>query len=196
MCTFYIQPNFMFGGKSMKITALVGSIREESINLKLVKTLQERYKGKLDIEIANIAVLPFYNQDDENNPNEEVKCFKSQIQKSDGVLIATPEYNWSVPGVLKNALDWLSRVDFLLKNKPVLIVGASPGQVGTLRAQLHLRQILSSPGISARVLPPSGNEVLVNNCLTKFKDGGLTDEATLKFIDEVTDRFIDWSKKE
>nr|WP_263327718.1 NADPH-dependent FMN reductase [Neobacillus sp. Marseille-Q6967] len=180
----------------MKIVALVGSIREESINLNLVKTLQERYKGKLDIEIANIAKLPFYNQDDENNPNEEVKSFKNQILNSDGVLIATPEYNWSVPGVLKNALDWLSRVDFLLKNKPILIVGASPGQVGTLRAQLHLRQILSSPGISARVLPPSGNEVLVNNSLTKFKDGRLTDEATLKFIDEVTDRFIDWSKKE
>lgn len=179
----------------MKILALVGSIRKDSLNLNLVKTLQERYAEKLEITVANIKELPYYNQDEENDPSEIVKNFKKDILNCDGVLIATPEYNWSVPGVLKNALDWLSRVDFVLKDKPVMIIGATPGQLGTIRAQLHLRQILSSPGLSARVLPPSGNEVLVTLALTKFKDGKLVDEPTLAFIDDVTERFIDWIKK-
>ncbi|WP_075980711.1 NADPH-dependent FMN reductase [Bacillus massilinigeriensis] len=179
----------------MKIVAIVGSIREDSLNFGLVKTLQERYSEKLDIIMANIAQLPFYNQDHENSPNELVYHFKQEILSADAVLISTPEYNWSVPGVLKNALDWLSRVDFVLRNKPVMIVGVSTGMVGTLRAQLHLRQILSSPGLSSRVLPPSGNEVIVNQALTKFENGRLVDEPTLLFIDEVMGRFIEWSKE-
>lgn len=178
----------------MKIVALVGSIREESLNLALVKTLQERYSEKLEITIANIAKLPFYNQDEELNPSEEVKQFKQEIANSDGVLIVTPEYNWTIPGVLKNALDWLSRVDKVLIGKPVMIAGVTPGMVGTLRAQLHLRQVLSSPGLQARVLPPAGNEILINQAIPKFQDGRLKDEATLNFVDEVVERFIDWVK--
>jgi chromate reductase, NAD(P)H dehydrogenase (quinone) len=178
----------------MKIVALVGSIREESLNLAMVNTLQERYREKLEITIANIAELPFYNQDDELNPDEKVKQFKQEIADCDGVLIATPEYNWTIPGVLKNALDWLSRVDKVLIGKPVMIAGVSPGQVGTLRAQLHLRQILASPGLQARVLPPAGNEILINHALPKFQDGRLVEEGTLQFLDEVMERYIDWVK--
>lgn len=178
----------------MKIVALVGSIRDESYNLGLMKTLQERYSEKLEITIANIKELPFYNEDTENNPSELVQQFKKEIAEADGIIIATPEYNWSIPGVLKNALDWLSRVDQVLQKKPTMIVGASTGQVGTLRAQLHLRQILSSPGLSARVLPPAGNEILVNHAGSKFDNGKLTDETTLDFIDGVMDRFISWVK--
>lgn len=179
----------------MKFVALVGSTRKESLNLSLVNTLQERYGEKVEISIANIADLPFYNQDDENNPSEVVKQFKEEISISDGVLIATPEYNWTIPGVLKNALDWLSRVDKVLVEKPVMILGVSGGQVGSLRAQLHLRQILASPGLAASVLPPAGNEVLVNFGPSKFQDGKLIDEVTLTFIDGVFERFIDWVKK-
>ncbi|MEQ2526600.1 NADPH-dependent FMN reductase [Bacillaceae bacterium CLA-AA-H227] len=179
----------------MKFVALVGSTRKESLNLGLVKTLQERYGEKVEISIADIGELPFYNQDDENNPSDVVKQFKEEIAHSDGVLIATPEYNWTIPGVLKNALDWLSRVDKVLVGKPVMIVGVSGGQVGSLRAQLHLRQILASPGLAANVLPAAGNEVLVNFGPSKFKDGKLIDEATLTFIDGVFERFVDWVKK-
>lgn len=176
----------------MKLVALVGSIREESYNLALVKTMQERYGDKVELKIANIKELPFYNEDAENDPSEVVKLFKQEISEADGVIIATPEYNWSIPGVLKNALDWLSRVDKVLQKKPTMICGASMGQVGTLRAQLHLRQILASPGLTARVLPPAGNEVLVNFASTKFDNGRLIDEPTLEFIDGVFDRFIGW----
>ncbi|WP_043932061.1 NADPH-dependent FMN reductase [Bacillus sp. EB01] len=178
----------------MKIAALVGSVRKESLNLQLVETLRERYSDTLEISVVEIAGLPFYDQDQELEPSDEVKRFKREILNADAVLIVTPEYNWSVPGVLKNALDWLSRVDFVLKNKPVLIAGATPGVMGTIRAQLHLRQILSSPGLQARVLQPAGNEILITQAFAKFKGGRLVDEATLGFIDEVVERFIDFAK--
>ena len=177
----------------LKITAIVGSVRKDSYNRFLAKTIQERYKDKLDIEIAEIRHLPFYNQDDELDPPEPVIHFKKQVSDADGVIIITPEYNWSVPGVLKNALDWLSRVEKVLIDKPVMTAGASPTALGTVRAQLHLRQILSAPGVSARVLPPGGQEILVNFADQKFDESGrLMDGATLQFLDKVMEKFIDW----
>lgn len=181
----------------MKLVILVGSLRKESYNRFLANNILERYSDKLDIEIAEIRELPFYNQDDELNPSETVKQFKNQIANADGVIIITPEYNWSIPGVLKNALDWLSRVDKLLINKPILTAGASPTALGTVRAQLHLRQILSAPGIMARVLPPGGNEVLVNFATEKFNESGeLIDDSTFKFLDGIMEKFIGWIEKE
>ena len=126
----------------VKIVALVGSLRKESYNGYLAKAMQYRYQDRIDFEIADIASLPFYNQDEELNPPQVVKDFKKKVAEADGVIIITPEYNWSVPGVLKNALDWLSRVDKVLINKPVMTAGASPTALGTVRCQLHLRQIL------------------------------------------------------
>jgi chromate reductase len=177
----------------MKIVALVGSLRNESYNLQLVKTMQERYKDRFDLEISEIRNLPHYNQDEETNPPQVVITFKRQVADADGVLIVTPEYNWSIPGVLKNALDWLSRVDKVLVGKPVMIAGVSLGLLGTIRAQLHLRQILSSPGLNARVLPPAGTEILINQAEEKFDTAGrLTHEPTLAFLDEVVQKFIEW----
>lgn len=175
----------------MRIVALVGSIRKDSYNLKIVKTMQERYADKFEIEFADLAVLPHYNQDDELNPSEAVQAFKKQIASCDAVLIATPEYNWSIPSVLKNALDWLSRVDKVMTGKPVLIIGATMGMLGTIRAQLHLREILASPGFSVRMMPLGGNEVLISAVHNKIdSDGRLADEPTLTFLDGVVDRFV------
>ena len=115
----------------MKVVALVGSIRKESYNLKLAKFMQERYKGRLDIEIGNIRDLPHYDQDIELDPPAIVKAFKESIADADAVLWVTPEYNYSIPGVLKNAIDWLSRVDKVMNGKPSLVMGASMGQLGT-----------------------------------------------------------------
>ncbi|OXB86659.1 NADPH-dependent FMN reductase [Geobacillus thermocatenulatus] len=177
----------------MNIVALVGSLRKDSYNRKLAEWMRERYKDKFQLDIADIGALPHYNQDDELNPPEVVAAFKRQVANADGVLIVTPEYNWSVPGVLKNALDWLSRVDKVLVNKPVMIAGVSTGMMGTIRAQLHLRQILQSPGLAAKVLPPAGNEVLVNVASQKFDEAGnLVDAATVEFLDQVIGRFIEW----
>src|SRR5690606_28305235 len=168
-------------------------LRKESYNGYLAKAMQYRYQDRIDFEIADIASLPFYNQDEELNPPQVVKDFKKKVAEADGVIIVTPEYNWSIPGVLKNALDWLSRVDKVLIDKPVMTAGASPTALGTVRAQLHLRQILSAPGVSAKVLPPGGNEVLVNFADQKFDASGrLLDEGTLEFLDGIMEKFKRW----
>lgn len=181
----------------MNIVTLVGSLRKESYNMQLAKTMQERYKGKINMEIADIGILPYFNQDEENNPPKTVKKFKESILKADGVIIISPEYNWSVPGVLKNALDWASRVDKVFIGKPVMTLGATPGMLGTIRAQLHLREILVSPGIQAKILSPGGNEVLINAAGQKFdsQTGRLVDNETLEFLDSKIDAFIDFAKQ-
>lgn len=177
----------------MNIVALVGSLRKESFNMQLALTMQERYKEKMTIHIADIGALPHFNQDQEHDPPEVVKAFKQSIADADGVIIITPEYNWSVPGVLKNAIDWASRVDKVFIGKPVMTAGTTPGMLGTVRAQLHLREILSAPGTQAKLLPPGGNEVLITFAAQKFDadQGRLVDPGTLDFLDSVVDKFIE-----
>lgn len=176
----------------MKIAAIVGSIRKESVNRQLALTIKERYADQFELSILDIASLPHYNQDYELDPPEVVVDFKKSIVEADAVLIFTPEFNWSFPGVLKNALDWLSRVDFVLRDKPVHIAGASGGPMGTIRAQLQLRQVLAQ--MRAKVLHPAGNEILIGLAGQKFKDGRLADEATLTFLDGVIERFVEHIK--
>lgn len=175
----------------MKIIAIVGSLRQESYNKKLAETIRDRYKQQFSLEIADISVLPYYNEDEENNPTDTVNNLKQQISNADAVLIVTPEFCWTIPGVLKNTLDWLSRGDRVMVRKPTMIAGVSGGTMGTIRAQLHLRQILASPGLQANVLPPARNEILIGPAAEKFNDDGqLVDEPTLEFIDGVISRFI------
>jgi chromate reductase, NAD(P)H dehydrogenase (quinone) len=180
----------------VNIVAIVGSLRKESYNMQLAKTMQDRYKGKMNIQIADIRSLPHFDQDEENNPPQPVKEFKEAIANADGVMIITPEYNWSVPGVLKNALDWASRVDKVFIGKPVMTLGATLGMLGTIRAQMHLREILVSPGIQARILPPGGNEVLIGLANQKFDEqtNQLVDEGTLNFLDSKVEAFVDFVK--
>lgn len=178
----------------MKVIALVGSLRKDSYNEQLIKTMGQRYHTMFDIEIAPIGQLPFYNEDDELSPPKEVEEFKALIESADAVFISTPEFNWSTTGVLKNALEWLSRVDKPIAKKPVLLMGVSQGEMGTIRAQLHVRQILTS--IQAVTMPIAGNEILIGGAGRKFEDGRLTHEVTLQFIDEVMDRFIGFVKSE
>jgi len=181
----------------LKIAVLIGSLRQGSYNLQLANTMKERYINKLDLEIAEIRSLPFFDQDIELNPPLVVKELLRKIAAADGVLIITPEYNWSVPGVLKNAIDWLSRVDKVLIGKPVMTAGVSPGMMGTIRAQQHLREILASPGIQAKLLPPAGNEIYISSAGLKFDESTarLVDESTLRFIDRVVDNFIPFARK-
>ncbi|WP_096187463.1 NADPH-dependent FMN reductase [Evansella halocellulosilytica] len=178
----------------MKLVALIGSIRKNSYNHQIANFVKKRYEESVEIEKLNITDLPYFDQDIEEHPPETVKQFKHHVKQADGVLIFTPEYNHSVPGVLKNALDWLSRVDRVLTGKPVLIIGASMGMLGTVRCQMHLRQILAAPGLSAKVLP--GNEVLIGNVHEKLdRDGHLTDESTVQFLDKVVENYLQFSKQ-
>ncbi|RLL44909.1 NAD(P)H-dependent oxidoreductase [Oceanobacillus piezotolerans] len=178
----------------MKIVAMVGSNRSDSYNMQLATFMQKRYAQKVEIEILPINKLPFYNQDDELNPPEIVKEIRNKIKESDGILFVTPEYNASIPGVLKNAIDWFSRVEKVMVNKPAMIVGASMGALGTVKAQLQLRQILNSQGVSTLTLP--GNEVYVGSVHEKIdENGNLIDESTIQFIDTVVDNFMNWIEK-
>ncbi len=178
----------------MKIVALVGSTRKQSFNKQIANFFSERYKEFLEIDIPEIADLPYFDQDVEEEPPEVVKAFKKKVAEAQGVLIVTPEYNHSVPGMLKNSLDWLSRVDKVMNDKPVLIIGASTGLLGTVRCQIHLRQILASPGLAAKVLP--GNEVFIGNVQTKLdENGNVTDSSTIDFLDMVVNNYIQFSKE-
>lgn len=178
----------------MKIIAIVGSISKDSNNKKLVQFMKERYKEKLDIEILPIEKLPMYNEDIENDAPEVVRELREQIRKSDGILFATPEYNHSIPGVLKNAIDWFSRVDKVMIDKPSFIVGVSMGNLGTVKAQIHLRQILNSGGVATINLP--GNEVFIGTIQDKIdENGNLIDEGTIKYLDLVVENFINWVEK-
>ncbi len=166
---------------SIHVLGVPGSLREGSYNKKLLRAAQEEAPEGMTIEIFELDDLPFFNQDveDQGDP-EPVQQFKQAIRKADAVLIATPEYQHGLPGVLKNALDWASRPpgDAPLNDKVVGMMGASPSPVGTARAHLQLRQTLVY-NKSRFVARP---EVLVANASDKFEDGRLTDEQGRKFI--------------
>ncbi|ALO05213.1 NAD(P)H-dependent oxidoreductase [Lactiplantibacillus paraplantarum] len=166
----------------MKIIALVGSIRRSSYNRKLATFVQQRYVEQMDVTIPDLGALPFYDQDIELEAPADVQAFKQTIMDADGVIFVTPEYNHSIPGVLGNAIDWLSRVERPLTGKPVMILGATLGPLGTVRAQSHLRQILDSPGVAARVLP--GDEFLLSTVQNKMNIAGdITDSKSVEWLD-------------
>jgi NAD(P)H-dependent FMN reductase len=178
----------------MKIIIIPGSIGTKSYNRKLATFMQKRYQKLFDIEILDIENIPMFNVDIELNPPEIIIEYRKKIIESDGIIFATPEYNHSIPGVLKNTLDWFSRVKRVMSGKPVMIVGASTGFLGTARAQSHLRQILNSGGISAITLP--GNEVFIGNAKEKFdENGSLIHQPTIEFLDTVIQNFIQWANK-
>lgn len=178
----------------MRVVAIVGSIRKNSLNKQLAEFVKARYVETVDLEILSLNDIPMYNQDIEDAPPQVVLDFKAKVKAAEAVLWLTPEYNGTVPGVLVNAIDWLSRVDKVMIGKPSLIMGASLGILGTVKAQMHLRDILFAGGVASPVL--IGNEVYVGAAHTKFDaEGNLTDENTVKFIDSVMSNFLAWMKK-
>lgn len=181
---------------SIKVKAIIGSTSKGSYNRKIVESMKERYKDRLDITLVSLDDLEMYGVDHEANPSEQVRAFKENLKDSDAVLFAVPEYNFSIPGVLKNAIDWLSRgEEKVIKDKPALILGASMGVLGSVRAQLHLREILSNPNLAPNILP--GNEVYIGSIHTKLdEEGKLNDEATLSYLDLVVNNFVEFYNKQ
>ncbi|MFN3820984.1 MAG: NADPH-dependent FMN reductase [bacterium] len=179
----------------MRIVLIAGSLREGSYNRALIKVIGEvlamKRSPEIIVELADIAPIPFYNGDVEaKGLPEEVVKLRERIRSSHGVIIATPEYNYSVPGVLKNTIDWVSRPpDQPFLRKPVGIVGASTGRFGTVRAQSHLRYILG--GLGARVMPTP--ELMVTSAGEKFDTRGhLSDAATREQLEKFGDAFLIW----
>jgi NAD(P)H-dependent FMN reductase len=178
----------------MKVVAIVGSLRQESFNRKLAEHIKERYVDKFHLEVLTLDELPFYNQDVEKEPPLAVITFKQKVKEAAAVIWVTPEYNGTIPGVLGNAIDWLSRVDQVMVGKPSWLMGAATGNLGTVRAQLHLRDIMFSRGISSPVL--QGSDVFVGAAHEKFDvTGKLVDEQTIQFIDVAVENFIQWMEK-
>ena len=172
---------------------LTGSLRKGSFNAAIAHTLPEL--APADVTISHLASpgdFPHYNADlQEAGFPAPVLAMADAIAQADGVIIVTPEYNYSVPGVLKNALDWLSRVSpNPFAAKPVLIQSASPGAIGGARAQYHLRQILVF--FDARVM--NKPEAMIGQVTDKVKEGILTDEATRTFLSRQLQAFADFSR--
>jgi chromate reductase, NAD(P)H dehydrogenase (quinone) len=180
----------------LRVVAFAGSLRGGSYNRALVNAARELAPERMTISAIEIGELPFYNADveAEGDPARVVE-FKAAIRAADGVLIATPEYNEGLPGLLTNAIDWASRFpgSAPLTGKPVAMMGASPSPVGTARAQVHLRQVLGHVG--ARVLPPP--ELLVAAAHERFDAGlRLTHEGSRAVLKALLERFARWIERE
>lgn len=174
---------------TIKVKAIIGSNSPTSFNLKLVEYLRKKYADKLEITPVFINNVDMFSVERESDQPEDVKDFLDDVRDSDAVLFAVPEYNFSIPGVLKNAVDWLSRSNFAIKDKPAFMIGSSMGVLGSVRAQMHLREILTNPMLSPALLP--NNEVYIGSVHEKMDETGqLTDQATIDFLDKVVNNFI------
>ena len=168
----------------IEILGIVGSLRTGSFNHLALKAAQELVPDGAVLDLIDLNGIPVFNQDDEMAVPAAVREFKRRIMAANAILFATPEYNYSIPGALKNAIDWASRPygDSAWQGKPAAILGASPGHLGTARAQYHLRQVLVALDMSVVNQP----EVMISNAAQRFdQDGKLTDELTRKSIQKL-----------
>ncbi len=146
--------------KPITILGIAGSLRRQSYNRAALRAATELVPKGVTLDIFELDGIPGFNEDEEQNPPANVVELKRRIRAADAILIATPEYNYSVPGVLKNAIDWTSRPygDSAWAGKPASIMGASVGTVGTARAQYHLRQMFVCFSQCVRPQPAGGND--------------------------------------
>jgi chromate reductase len=180
--------------KPVRILGIAGSLRRESHNRAALRAAALLVPPDATLDIFELDGIPSFNQDEEQSPPAKVVELKRRIREADAVLIVTPEYNYSVPGVLKNAIDWASRPygDSAWSEKPAAIKGASVGTIGTARAQYHLRQIM----VFLNMFPINQPEVMIGNAATRFdKDGNLTDETTKDFIRQLLTNLVAWTRR-
>ena len=180
--------------EQFKILAFVGSLRKGSYNKALVRAAVEVAPENVTMEVFDLEGIPPFNQDNENNPPPKVTEFKEKIRNADALLIATPEYNYSIPGVLKNAIDWASRPyrDNSLADKPVAIMSASTGMLGGGRAQYHLRQSF----VFLNMHPVNKPEVILPFAAQNVDaDGKLTNEQTKMLIKQLIEALVAWTNQ-
>lgn len=176
-------------GITMKYLAIVGTNSDVSTNRMLLQFMQKHFSSEAEIELYEIKDLPAFNEPEDSDVPEKVAELSDKILKADGVIIATPEYDHAIPAVLKSALEWISYTSQALTDKPVLIVGASLGTLGSSRAQAHLRQILDSPELAARIMPSS--EFLLGKSQGAFdSEGNLIYSDKLSELDEIFREFL------
>jgi chromate reductase, NAD(P)H dehydrogenase (quinone) len=176
------------------ILGISGSLRRDSFNRATLRAAQELAPEGSKIEMFELDGLPGFNQDDEGHPPAKVVELKQRIRSADAILFVTPEYNYSVPGVLKNAIDWASRPygDSAWNGKPVAIMGASVGGFGTARAQHHLRQMF----VFLNMHPVNQPEVMIGSAAKRFdQQGKLTDENSRKLIQQLLQELVRWTRQ-
>jgi chromate reductase len=180
--------------KPIRILGIAGSLRRESYNRAALRAAAQLVPKDASLDIFELDGIPGFNQDEEQNPPAKVVELKRRIREADAVLFVTPEYNYSVPGVLKNAIDWASRPygDSAWSGKPAAIMGASIGAIGTARAQYHLRQIM----VFLNMFPLNQPEVMIGHAAERFdKNGNLTDEKTRDFIRQLLANLVPWTRR-
>jgi chromate reductase, NAD(P)H dehydrogenase (quinone) len=178
----------------LKILGVVGSLRKGSYNLSAMRAAQKLVPPDVELEIFTLNGIPPFSEDDEQNPPPIVTEFKKKIREADAILFSTPEYNYSIPGVLKNAIDWASRPygQSAWTGKPVAVMGASAGNLGAARAQYHLRQTFVFLDIYAVNQP----EVMIGSAYEKFdKEGNLGDEKAKELIAKLLQNLADWTRR-
>jgi len=176
------------------VLGIPGSLRKNSYNKAALRAAQQVTPADVTIDIFELDGIPPFNQDEDTHPPVRVVEFKKRIRAADAILFSTPEYNFSVPGVLKNAIDWASRPygDSAWEGKSVAIMGASPGAFGTARAQYHLRQMF----VFLNMFPINRPEVLISNAAQRFDEqGNLKDEQTRKFIAQLVEALALWTRQ-
>ena len=176
------------------ILGIPGSLRQASYNKAALKAAQELLPVGAKLEIFGLEGIPPFSEDDERTLPSRVVALKARVRAADAILIATPEYNYSVPGVLKNAIDWASRPygDNVWDGKPVALMGASPGPHGTARAQYHLRQSF----VFLNMYPVNRPEVMISNAAQRFDtQGHLADEALRARIRQLLEALVAWTRR-
>lgn len=177
----------------MKFIGLIGTNASSSYNRLLLEFMKKKFSAQAEIEILEIKDVPLFNESKDMSYTPLIQSFNSKILAADGVIIATPEYNHSIPSSLKSLLEWLSFNLHPLDGKPVMIVGASLDVQGSSRAQLHLRQILDAPGVNAMVMP--GYEFLLGQANQAFDESGnLKVENTINFLESCFLRFLKFTE--
>ena len=175
----------------IKVLCVIGSIRKDSINRKLAVALSKLFRSDYEVSFADLKDLPLYNQDFEEALPASVVAFKAQVAAADAVLFVTPEYNRSIPGVLKNALDIGSRPygTSVWDGKPAAVIGTSTGAIGTALAQHHLRQVLASVNMPTMVQPEAYvryHDDLLNT------EGDIVEARTQQHLQKWVDAFEAW----
>jgi chromate reductase len=180
--------------KKIRILGFAGSLRKGSFNKMALNVAAKLVPTDAEVEIFDLEGMPAFNQDLEQNPGPKVVEFKEKIRRADAILIVIPEYNYSIPGVLKNAIDCASRPygDNAFEGKPVAVMGASIGMLGTARAQYHLRQCF----VFLNMLPINSPEVMISYAQEKFDEkGNLKDAEEKERIRDLLQTLVDWTKK-
>jgi chromate reductase len=180
--------------KPITILGIAGSLRKASYNRGALRAARQLAPADARIEIFELDGIPLFNQDEEKNPPKNVVELKARIRAADAILFVTPEYNYSIPGVLKNAIDWASRPygDNAWDGKPVAVMGASIAMTGTARAQYHLRQSF----VFLNMHPLNRPEVMIPTAAERFDEqGNLVDEKTKEHIRGLLKALVAWTRQ-